>query len=309
MLKTSVANQAVPVTDVYTNVQGLQQLGKNVGRDEALKKVAQQFESMFIHMMLKNMRQANAVFEEDSLFNSKEGNFYRDMHDHQLSLTLAHNQGVGIADVLYRQLSRNYGEAGHGEESFGKEGHGESENQMFNPYPLFNSAPSDKPVAERVAIADSPRSFVDKVMPYVKKAAKALGVEAEMLAAQAALETGWGKHMLANNEGGASNNLFNIKRDSSWQGDSVAVNSLEEKEGVLQPERAEFKSYGNLAESVSDYIDLISNKTHFRDALDAAENSFDFIQRLQKAGYATDSGYAEKIFSVYRQIKQLSGAE
>lgn len=301
MLKPSVANQVVPVTDVYTNVQGLQQLGKNGNRDEALKKVAQQFESMFIHMMLKNMRQANAVFEEDSLFNSEEGNFYRDMHDHQLSLTLAHNQGIGIADVMYRQLSQNYGDGSAADKP--------PVSPTFNMPQRSGEVSANKPVTERVAIADSPRNFLDKVLPYVKKAAQALGVEPEMLAAQAALETGWGKNMLANNQGETSNNLFNIKRDSSWDGDSVSVNSLEEKDGVLQAERSEFKSYANIEESVNDYINLISNKTHFRSALDAAENSFEFIKGIHKAGYATDSRYADKIFSVYRQIKQLDGAE
>lgn len=287
MDKPFSATSATAVTDVYTNIHGLQQLGKNGDKEEALKKVAQQFESMFINMMLKNMRQANAVFEEDSLFQSEEGNFYRDMHDHQLSLTLAHKQGIGIAEVLYRQFSRSYGNEA-----------GSALSQQLAPQK-----------AERVAIADSPKSFIDKVMPYVKKAAATLGVEAEMLAAQAALETGWGKQMLANDEGEASNNLFNIKRDASWQGDSVSVNSLEERDGVFAPEKSEFKSYSDLAESVNDYVDLIKNKTHYKDAVQAAGDSFEFIKQLQQAGYATDSSYADKIFSVYKQIKQLGGTE
>lgn len=281
------AKNNMAVTDVYTDLNGLQKLAKSADKDEALKKVAQQFESMFINMMMKNMRQANAVFEEDSMFKSEESDFYRDMHDHQLSLTLAHSRGIGIADVLYRQLRQSYG----------------SEIAASQP------EPEAKAKVDRVAIADSPQSFVRQIMPYLKKAAKALGVEPELLAAQSALETGWGKHMLANQEGEASHNLFNIKRDRNWQGQSVAVDSLEEKNGVLQAEKSEFKAYKNMSESVNDYISLVKGNSRFAEALKGATSSFDFINKLQKAGYATDSKYADKIMSVYKQIKELGGLD
>lgn len=294
------AKNALAVTDVYTNLHGLQQLAKNTDKDEALKKVAQQFESMFISMMLKNMRNANAVFEKDSMFHSEETNFYRDMHDHQLSLTLAHKKGIGIADMLYRQMSRSYGDKDPATDNSSMQ----YQSRLAPDAPVYQP-----PLAERVAIADSPKTFIDKVMPYIKKAASALGVDAEMLTAQAALETGWGKHMLANKVGGASNNLFNIKRSAEWQGDSVSVNSLEEKNGVLSAERSEFKTYENLDDSVNDYVDLLKGKQHFQDAVNSAENSFEFIDKLQKAGYATDSAYADKVFSVYQQVKKLNGGE
>lgn len=294
------AKNAMAVTDVYTNLQGLQQLAKTVDKDEGLKKVAQQFESMFISMMLKNMRNANAVFEKDSMFNSEEASFYRDMHDHQLSLTLAHKKGLGIADVLYRQMSRSYGN----QEAASDLPAMQYQTRYASEAPVYKSA-----VAERVSIADTPKTFVDKVMPYIKKAANALGVDAEMLTAQAALETGWGKYMLANKNGDASNNLFNIKRNAAWQGDSVNVNSLEEKNGVLTPEKSEFKAYENLDDSVNDYVDLLKGSQHFQEAVNSAGNSYEFIEKLHKAGYATDSAYADKVFSVYQQVKNLGGDE
>ncbi len=83
----------------------------NVGRedqDEALKQVAHQFESMFISMMLKSMRDANAAFEEDNPLNSNESKFYRQMFDDQLALSLSQGEGIGLADSIYRQLKDQF---------------------------------------------------------------------------------------------------------------------------------------------------------------------------------------------------------
>ncbi len=96
-------------SDVFTDVQSLQKLKVEKNTDAALKQVSQQFESMFTSMMLKSMREANAVFEDDSLVTSDETKFYRDMYDQQLALHLSHNKGLGIADVLYRQFTNRKG--------------------------------------------------------------------------------------------------------------------------------------------------------------------------------------------------------
>ena len=292
MAMMSPLAQALPQTDVYTNLQGLQSIARDGDQEEGLKKVAQQFESMFINLMLKNMRQANAVFEEDSLFNSKESDFYRDMHDHQLSLTLAHGKGFGIAETLYRQMSQNYA------------GSADKQGQMTVP-----QVEGKVSTANRSEFAATPESFIEKIMPYVKKAASKLGVEADILAAQAALETGSGKKMLANDNGKVSNNLFNIKKDAGWQGESLSVNTLEHKNGVFQKEKSEFKSYASIADSVSDYVQFLTNGTRYKKALESSGNSLDFVKQLQNAGYATDPNYAEKIYSVYSRIKALTGVD
>ena len=97
--------------NVFTDINGLQDiraLGKN-DQEAALKEVAKQFESMFMSMMLKSMRDASDVFSEDSLFNSPESDFYRNMYDDQLSVSLTSGQGTGLADVIHRQLMSQYG--------------------------------------------------------------------------------------------------------------------------------------------------------------------------------------------------------
>lgn len=285
---------ATAVTDVYTDLNGLRQLRGSTDKDEALKKVAQQFESMFINMMLKNMRSANAVFEEDSLFNSKESEFYRDMHDQQLSLTLAHQNGFGIAEALYRQMSSNYGvdkENGADKDS----DRAESIKQSFDSI--------SKSGIQRASVSETPEEFIRMLLPKVKQAGNELGVDPEIIVAQAALETGWGSRVVADENGKSSNNLFNIKAGSQWRGDSVPVKTLEYRDGTFKPEVDEFRRYESMDESIRDYVNLIKRGDHYQEALQA-ESGGEYLKKLQQAGYATDPAYADKILSVYDKITQ-----
>ncbi|MCL1125453.1 flagellar assembly peptidoglycan hydrolase FlgJ [Shewanella surugensis] len=70
-----------------------------------LKEVAQQFEGIFVQMLMKSMRDANAVFESDSPMNSQYTQFYEQMHDQQMSLNLSSQGMLGLADLMVQQLS------------------------------------------------------------------------------------------------------------------------------------------------------------------------------------------------------------
>ena len=293
----SLISSSVPataVTDVYTDLNGLQQLRGTADKDGALKKVAQQFESMFIHLMLKNMRSANAVFEEGSLFNSKESEFYRDMHDQQLSLTLAHQSGFGIAETLYRQMSRNYGL--DKDSGVNKDTGGDKAEDIKQP--LESAAKSG---IQRASVSETPEEFIRMLLPKVTKAGSELGVDPELIVAQAALETGWGNRVVADENGKSSNNLFNIKAGSQWRGDSVPVKTLEYRDGTFKPEVDEFRRYESMDESIRDYVNLIKRGEHYQEALQAKSGS-EYLEKLQQAGYATDPAYADKILSVYEKI-------
>ena len=97
----------------YNDLSGLNAITKQGETDKsgALKEVARQYESMFVGMMLKSMREANAVFEEDNPLISNESKFYRQMFDDQLVLSLSKGKGMGLADVLYRQLKEQFNKA------------------------------------------------------------------------------------------------------------------------------------------------------------------------------------------------------
>jgi len=93
--------------NVYTDFEGLNALKTQARTDKesALREVARQFESLFLAEMLKSMRKAGDVMAEGNYLNTNESQAYRDMFDNQISLSMAGNQGTGLADALVRQLS------------------------------------------------------------------------------------------------------------------------------------------------------------------------------------------------------------
>lgn len=71
----------------------------------ALKEVAQQFEAIFTHMVLKSMRQANEAMSSD-LLDQGQINFYQNMYDEQLSLNVSNGNGIKLSDLIVKQLSQ-----------------------------------------------------------------------------------------------------------------------------------------------------------------------------------------------------------
>ncbi|MDO6420984.1 flagellar assembly peptidoglycan hydrolase FlgJ [Saccharophagus degradans] len=303
-------SSSLPSADVYTDLNSLQNIKNTENKDEALKKVAQQFESIFVNQMLKSMREANAVFEEDSLFNSQESNFYRDMHDQQLALTLSHGRGMGVADALYRQLSgQKYGNTEPVNTSVAS--YQASPVHAVPKYYSSDNISAAAPKGERSAMATSPDDFIQQMLPNVTKAAEKLGVEPEVLIAQAALETGWGEKVIADKNGQPSNNLFNIKAHNGWQGNAVTAETLEFANGKFEKEKAAFRQYGSIEESVNDYVSFIQGNPRYQDIATGTKTAEEYIQGITQAGYATDPAYANKVLSVLERVadkvKALSG--
>ena len=146
----------------------------------------------------------------------------------------------------------------------------------------------------------SPAAFVSSLLPIAKTYAQKLQVDPKLLLAQAALETGWGKYVMRTVDGISSNNLFGIKADTSWQGDSTSVNTLEYENGQLQQIKAAFRSYDTHEESFKDYVEFLNNSSRYQKALDVSADAKNYLNELQSAGYATDPNYADKIYQIYR---------
>ncbi|SDK06022.1 flagellar protein FlgJ [Ferrimonas sediminum] len=272
----------------------------------SLKEVALQFEGIFLGMMLKEMRSASAVLESDSPFNSQTSKFYQDMQDQQLVSELSSQGALGLADLIVAQLggddaltpaSALRGQAGMAMAASVTPSSAVTE-PAAEPEPVLPRPPLAAAVNPEPDFSQ-PRSFVDSLMPHARAAADKLGVSPELLVAQSALETGWGRKVLPAGQG-SSNNLFNIKAGSSWQGDKVAINALEVEQGMPVKRRSEFRVYGDIADSFSDFVDFV-NKPRYRDALDAG-NDEGFIRGLQHAGYATDPAYADKVLQVMKRL-------
>lgn len=145
------------------------------------------------------------------------------------------------------------------------------------------------------SISSTPESFVMMLKPHAEKAAAELQINPDVLIAQVALETGWGKHVIHDREGGNSFNLFNIKATGQWQGDKVNVSTLEYRDGIAANEKADFRKYTDYSESFSDYVRLLKNNPRYQQVLEAGTNSSAYAEALQSAGYATDPHYAKKI--------------
>lgn len=303
-----ISNPVLPNQDVYTDVRSLQNLKTEKDENVALKKIAQQFESLFLNEMLKTMRKANESFEKDSLFNGGDTGFFRDMYDQQLSLSLA-QKGTGLAKVIYEQLSRQYGQAAENTEgsttpALTVPNRGAPSTAYRQPAAAPQAADISTAPAAEVApsVFASAGEFVDAILPHARAAASMLGVNPLFLAAQAALETGWGKYVVRDQGGQSSHNLFNIKADRSWQGEKAEVSTLEYRGGVPMREQAQFRKYHDIGESFADYVRFLQNNPRYQDALAVAQDERQFAVGLQNAGYATDPAYADKILTIVEQL-------
>jgi flagellar protein FlgJ len=284
----------IDMAQVYTDFSGLAALKARAREDQdaALDQVSRQFESLFLQMMLKSMRDASLG---GGLMDSKQSEFYRDMYDKQIAVDMAQTHGIGLADVLKRQLgggiSAPYG--GLSPEEYIGMPIQVSPSGKATPGAGESGAPREK--AATMKFDGSPESFLDQLWPVAEEAAAKLDLAPEALLAQAALETGWGRHVMQQHQGDSSHNLFGIKADSRWQGDKVHVSTLEYRDGVALNTRANFRAYGSFEESFSDYVDFVQQNPRYRAALSKTDDPEAYFSALQEAGYATDPAYADKI--------------
>jgi flagellar protein FlgJ len=142
----------------------------------------------------------------------------------------------------------------------------------------------------------------------VQEAAEQLGIDPKALLAQAAIETGWGQHMIHNTSGQNSHNLFGIKADRRWQGDRAIVNTIEFEQGVASTKKAPFRFYDSFADSMQDYVGFVKQNPRYEAAVKQSQSPQNYFSELQKAGYATDPDYANKVIAVFEgeQFKRYS---
>ena len=278
---------AAASASTYTDFQGLGNLRGKAREDAAaaLDEVAQQFEAVFTQMMLKNMREASP---ENSLFSSNAMDTFEELHDKQLANGLADSQSLGIADMIKDQIRPHLG--GTAEEGAGESGGRTIRDEIERAMP---TPPSAEAGAEDEEFA-SARDFVRRLWPQAESAAEELDVGPEVLVAQAALETGWGQQVARGEDGRNSRNLFNIKADGRWEGDSVSIQTREFMGGRMVGMRDDFRAYDSYADSFRDYVDFLKSNPRYGEALQQGDQS-GFIRGLQEAGYATDPDYADKV--------------
>ncbi len=306
---TSVESQSV-----YTDLSGLNSIS-SLGRKntpEALRQVAQQFESLFLNIMLKAMRDSNAVFAEGNYLQSNEMEFHQENLDNQLSVSMSEGRGLGLAEVLYEQMMGQYGVSGTSRQqpetrdlrSGPAQTPAAQESEFTGPIgqalQALNTQSHNGTGAQTApqipaASINSPKEFVKTLYPIAEEVASSIGVDPRVLLAQSALETGWGRKVIAMPDGSNSHNLFGIKADARWAGDQATVNTVEYRDGVAELEKASFRSYGSYEESFRDYVKFLQENPRYQQALEQTHDAKSFAQGLQNAGYATDPIYAKKI--------------
>ncbi|MCB2254732.1 flagellar assembly peptidoglycan hydrolase FlgJ [Pseudomonas chlororaphis] len=391
----------------YSDLNRLNQLKVGDKNSDAnMRKVAQEFESLFLNEMLKSMRSATEALGKDNPLNTPAAKQYQEMYDQQLAVSMSREGGgIGLADVLMRQMSKNKpahpGAAATlpgaqpdkpatptaiaaGTTALGgplsrvngqrplwasralepqRAADGGTHNDMallnqrrislpskltdrllagivpsadsaaatnrgalperttaatdalvrnssrsFAAVPhgrmqIYGRAVAQPPLAPAKKAFSSADEFVATMLPMAQQAADRIGVDPRYLVAQAALETGWGKSVMRQQDGSSSHNLFGIKAGSSWKGEQARAITSEFRNGQMVKETAEFRSYASYQDSFHDLVTLLQSNNRYQEVLKSADNPEQFVRELQKAGYATDPNYASKISQIAKQMK------
>jgi flagellar protein FlgJ len=278
---------------------------------EALRETAKQFEALFMNMVMKSMR---AATPQDGVFDSEQSRMYTAMLDQQISQNLA-KRGVGLADVLVRQLSNTVTP------------------QSITPLEQPGNASSGLDIAEHIAArmtdsrktaketqsADSGlaaissdgmghrssrpahvREFQERLLSHAEEASRTTGIPAKFMLGQAALESGWGKREIVAADGTRSHNLFGIKATSGWKGKTVETVTTEYINGMPQRRVEKFRAYDSYADAFRDYARMLSRNPRYEQVIANAQDATGFAQGLQRAGYATDPQYAAKLSRLIR---------
>lgn len=295
--------------------------------DEALQKVAQQFEALFMHMLLKSMREATP---KDGLFDSQQTQFFTQMYDQQLAQHIS-TKGMGIADMMVQQLTQanksiepqtsiSQTDAilstihSINNSSLISDGHPNDKSRLIWPNAYvssnddlqsgkFNSPVEEVIVASQMGSAQLNKpsnhstDFIDKLLPHAKIASQSTGIPPHFMMAQAALESGWGKHEIRRADNSPSYNLFGIKAGANWKGDVVETVTTEYINGAPQKMVEKFRAYSSYAEGFNDYAKLLLDNPRYAQVLKSTDAAT-FANGLQRAGYATDPRYADKLIRI-----------
>lgn len=282
----------------------------------ALRQAAGQFEALFMQQLLKSMRDA---MPKSGLFDGPGHDTYVGMLDQQLAQSMSNRQG-GLAEIIARQLERNFAPKQTTDAIAAA-----SEEALSRARAQASSAPADR-AAHRGAGApsleahaaqalkeslekrlDAPQAaFVERMWPHAIAAQRSTDVPAAFVVGQAALESGWGRHEIRHADGRSAHNLFGIKATGGWSGPTVNVTTTEYVDGKPVKSVEKFRAYGSYAEAFRDWASLMSTSARYSAVLREAKSAEGFAQGLQRAGYATDPAYADKLESTIHRTLRLA---
>ncbi len=316
------------------DTQGFEALkqGARDGSADTLKAAAKQFEAVFTQMVLKSMREATP---QDGLFDNEQTKLYMSMLDQQLAQHLS-SKGIGLAEVMARQLARASGQplppeaaaASRMDDVAGSLGPlldgrttaaaGADEEEVpragtvvpganWNPTAglrQYQAQQSGQWQGGAAMSEDTPShisAFVSRMAGPAVAASRASGVPARLILGQAALESGWGRREITHADGSTTHNLFGIKAGANWKGPVAEITTTEYVDGQPQKIKAKFRAYGSYEEAFADYARLLTNNPRYAGVVSAG-SAEEAAHGLQRAGYATDPEYGAKLVRIMRKV-------
>jgi flagellar protein FlgJ len=302
------------------DVQGVDALRRTVrtSPQEGMKQASKQFEVMFMQMVLKSMRDATPA---EGMFSSQQEKMYTSMLDQQLAQNLS-GRGLGLAEAMFAQLNRAAGGEGAStaaavpaDKLLGAPAAlapqaapafqaGKPATAAFSRQPdltVYETATAQASLSRSALPQAHVEQFVSRMLPAAQQASQATGVPAQLIMAQAALESGWGRREIRMEDGSSSFNVFGIKADRSWKGPVAESTTTEYVNGVAQKTRASFRAYGSYEEAFTDYARFLTTNPRYANVL-ATGNPAEAAHGLQRAGYATDPAYGGKLVRIMQQM-------
>ncbi|WP_288882866.1 flagellar assembly peptidoglycan hydrolase FlgJ [uncultured Kosakonia sp.] len=272
---------------------------------QALKAVAKQMEGLFVQMMLKSMRQASF---KDGLFNTQQSEMFTSLYDQQISQNIADKGKMGFADLMVKQLSGKSDAVAETATATREVPLNISPARFIGvPLRLQTEVPQQAQANnERAALPEVPAipggGFISRMMAPAMAVARLSGIPHQLIIAQAALESGWGKREILTEEGKPSHNLFGVKATAEWHGETTEITTTEYENGVAQKIKDKFKVYSSYAEALEDYTSLIIRNPRYKNVV-KSETPEIAAKALQTAGYATDPAYAKKLINIIQQVR------
>ena len=284
---------SLPSSGLVADTRSLNALKSSAQTDPkaAAREAARQFETLFMQQLMKSMR---AATPSSGLMDNQGSQLGTDLLDAQMMEKLSARTSLAtgsLSDMIARQLERQMG---------------------LSPGPIpkttsANNTPVD--IGRASSTTQVPQKgaagFVAQHTDAARSAEAATGIPANFMLSQAALETGWGRKEIRHADGTSANNLFGIKAGGSWTGPVAEITTTEYIGGVARKVTQRFRAYASHAESFADYAKLMKDSPRYAKVVAQGSDATAFAQGLQKAGYATDPAYAEKLTRVINTTLRL----
>jgi len=261
----------------------------------AIRETAKQFEALFMQQLMKSMREATMA---SGMLDNEGTKLGTEMLDSQYALKMTGLPG-GLTDAIARQLERQMGTG----------------SAAAPAAPAAGGVPATSTLAPATPLSRKQVDFVQQHGAAARAAETQSGIPAAFMIGQAAHESGWGRQEIRNADGSSARNLFGIKAGAGWNGPVAEITTTEYVDGVAQKVTAKFRAYASYEESFRDYARMLKESPRYAavaaqaaQSAASAASAAGFAHGLQRAGYATDPAYADKLARVINTTMRVQRA-